>query len=232
MFINRHISGQLFRCRLFGLAIFVYTAAASLAIANHGPDHKRGGRGGEDGGGRYDVEVLGTGTLSSNGTIFLGFGGGSRFKTVSTVGTVVLAGLDIFSGEFGYDQFGFDRGKNCFDPDRNDADVPVPDLQTVLAIYQAKDGSALVQYVFTGFADDGTTEVGYTLEMYGTFAGIWRPEGLTPTRVEFDTFDTWEMFINGTGGVRDIACTGTGSALSLAAEGEEPPIVTVTERQS
>jgi len=219
MFINQHVSALLAGCRLFGLAILVCTAVASLAFADHKKGHDRGGRGGENGGGRYDVEVLGTDTLSSNGTIFLGFGGGSRFKTVSTVGTVELDGLSFFS-----DKFDEDRGDNCFGAAAA-ADVPVEGLQTVLAIYQAKDGSALVQYVFTGFADNGTTEVGYTLEMFGYFMpDVWRPVGGTT----YVVLETWEMFINNTGGVRNIACTGTGSIIPNGIS----TIVTVTERQS
>ena len=61
------------------------------------------------------------------------------------------------------------------------------------------------RYVFTGYAEDGTTEVRYLLEMFnGTFVGEWRPVATTTVNLT-----SWEMSIEGTGGVKNIACTGS-----------------------
>ena len=80
-------------------------------------------------------------------------------------------------------------------------------------IFKEKDGTAMVGYWFTGFGNQGSTEVDYVLWMFRHFFGHpWRPEtGETSTVI----LDSWETETSHGGG--NVACTGF-SAVDFEAE--------------
>jgi len=164
---------------------------------------------------RYDVTVSGD-LFPKDGSlqIYEGTDGGGRSKPVNVPFQFLNLDLSFFVDEFDLRDVGEDRGTSCF------AAAPVDGHNaSSMTISQEKDGMAIVKYHFKGFGDDETvdnpgnvvvagTEVGYLLEMFdGAFDNEWRPSsGVTTTA----TLTKWEMSINGTGGVRNIACTGEG----------------------
>ena len=206
MSINRHVMELLLG---FALATLVYTATASLAFAHHREGHGSGGGGDDDGaGGIYDVTVSGT-LFSKDDKTFMGSGAPGRDKTVAVgrdfIDLVLSFFLDIDT--FGFDQSsGEPRGKLCF----NFGPGSIPGTGTIMAIRFERDATALVQYSFTGYADDEETHVKYALEMFGKFSGDpWRPVDGGTTRV---TLDSWNMAINTGGVVKKIACLGGSSS--------------------
>ena len=194
---------------LFTFAIFLLVVGGAITPARahcvtdgvHSGDHPhcRNEGGGPEGGGIYDVTV--SDSLISSST-FTGHDGGGRSKPVNVSFQFIDLDLSFFSGKFGMLDSD-DRGMQCFT-----TGAPFAGNLTAMTISQEKDGNAFVQYYFTGRADDGTTEVNYLLEMFGIFDFAWRPVGITTTAM----VTSWEMSINGTGGVRNIACKGSGSA--------------------
>ncbi len=167
---------------------------------------------------RYDVTV--SDDLSPKGgslQIYEGTDGGGKSKPVNVAFQFLNLDLSFFVEEFDRPDDGEDRGTSCFAEAPHDGHNA-----SSMTISQEKDGMAIVKYHFKGFGDDGTvdvdgnvvvdgTEVGYLLEMFdGTFEGDdWRPA--TEGEITTATLTSWEMSINGTGGVRNIACIGEGS---------------------
>ncbi len=98
----------------------------------------------------------------------------------------------------------------CFD------EAPVFSNTIAITISQEKDGSAYLAYWFTGYGDDGETEIPYLFEMLdGVFDGDWRPAPAGMTTTAFFTADlesSWEMSINGK---NESACTNTGDFTSM-----------------
>ena len=196
MSINRHVMELLLG---FALATLVYTATASLAFAAHKPNHNPGGGDGDDGG-THTYSVVIVGTLSPAQTQWPATGpdpgGGSNPVHVTAA---LDLDLRFFFDEID-EKFGAGRGAKCFGDG-----VPVPGVIVILVIREEK-GSVVVRHTFTGYADDGTTEVNYVLEMFGSFDDDveWRP--VNDTHVV--TLNSWEMTINTGGGVKNIACLG------------------------
>ena len=188
---------------LFGVSVAGWAAPGPCSgkPADRPPECESGDDGGSDGGSGTIYSVTVSGTLSEPPTLWVGTGGVGGSKPVS----VARQPLDILDLSFFFDKFGLDqsdeeRGAKCFGDG-----VPVPGVIVILVIREEK-GSVVVRHGFTGYADDGTTEVNYVLEMIGGFSGAeWRPVVDT----SFVTLNSWEMTINTGGGVKNIACLGS-----------------------
>ena len=198
---------------LFAFAIFMLVVgwAVTPAQANcphmgrtdHPHCRNQGGTGAQ-GGGLYDVTVLGPDV--SQGDIlmpFTGHDGGGRSKPVNVGFQFINLDLSFFFNKFD------NRGMDCFNgAPVDDMDDSTDVTPTSMTISQEKDGSPIVQYWFTGYGDNGTTEVRYLLEMFGGTMDIldpWRPVGETTTV----HLTSWEISINGN---NEFACTSSGPA--------------------
>jgi hypothetical protein len=149
------------------------------------PQDCDGGGGGGGGGGEYDVTV--SGDLSPKAGSLPDYDGedGAGNMMVKVFFQPLDLDLSFFFGKFGV--LGReDRGTKCF------SDAPVLDNFPGMQIFQENDGSATVGYWFTGYGDDGTTEINYVLWMFGDFGDPdnWRPASGTSNSVDLMA---WEM---------------------------------------
>ncbi len=87
-----------------------------------------------------------------------------------------------------------------------------------LVVVEEDDGTAWARTHFYAFTNDGTSEMNYQLDMFGTFDddpdlpsegdGVWPPQRNGTTWVHLDS---WELFTWGRGKLRKISCTGSGT---------------------
>lgn len=79
--------------------------------------------------------------------------------------------------------------------------------ETTMSVTKLKNGTALIRKQINAKGNNGTTDVSYVLEMYGTFADSanWPPANGTSNTV---LIDSWEML--STNKNKQISCVGNG----------------------
>ena len=143
--------------------------------------------------GTFDVAV--TGDVNSGGVTKES--NATRLNSTQVVARAMPLDLSFFANEAT-----IPGGSNCFGAFSGNG---------ALAIKLEKKNSptkAVASYFFEAFGKDGTTEIAYQLQMFGTIAGDWLPKADgTPSTV---ALDSWEMKFDTKGGKKK-ACTGSGA---------------------